>query len=87
MFFVLIRGQESIDQLDEANNCEEERTHAHRSNMLASISLRSLRIGAFALEVPAACSTSDKEITCVNQEEDNPKEVEDVNSSQSIYTF
>lgn len=87
MLFVLIRSQESIDELDEANNCEEEGPHADRSNVFASIPLGSLGVWAFTLEVPAACSTSDKEITCVNQEEDYPEEVENMKGSESIDTF
>lgn len=84
MLLVLVGGQQGVDQLDEADDREEKGAHADGADVLASVPLGCFGVGAFTFEVPAGGGACDQEVAGMNEEEDDPEEVEDVHSSEDV---
>lgn len=79
--FFLLGSHQLVEELEETEQGHEERSQNNASDVLLAVSGRGISIGSGPLEIPWCSSTSDNERSSLNEKDQIPKQVENVEDS------
>ena len=79
--FFLLGSHQLVKELEETEQSHEERSQSNASDVFLAVSGRGISIGSVLLEIPWGSSTSNNERSSLNEEDQIPKQVENVENS------